>query len=635
MKMPGAIVAALAIILLNSCGADRQPLVVGGKYSPQDQIVAEMLARLAEDADIPVTRRIGLGSTRLTLAAIKRGDIDIYPEYTGSGLAMLGLPPMRDPEAALERLRERFAPLALGWSGLLGFENDYALAMLRDRARSLGIRTYSDLARRSGQLVLGIEDEFRIRPVDGLQPLQRRYGMRFDRVIDVPLVDRFQLYDKLLLGQIDVSLVFTADGQIEDFDLVLLEDDLGFFGSYAAAVLYRDAALARFPALEAVLGRLAGSLDDDTMRRLANRVTLGGEDPAVVARIELIRLGLLGGEAAPTVRQALNLAVSPSANADGEAAAVLRALRRSFPTRNVQLHRSFDALAAVEDGTARLALVSAPAFFAPGSVDPATGQPPLRPAVEAVALAGASYLHAFALDPDLERLADADVIATGPVGSSGHRTAQSIVDALDLSAQLRPVAGEHAEALADALVESGADAAILMQPIGNWTALELLERGLPLLGVTGWNRESNRLRFPYLRPAQLTSGDYAPYLQSAELAGTGYSQLRQPVETLVTQLVLAGPAPPPHAGIGNQGPGASFIPQALPLTDLSVERINRALEQSEQINPILPQARALAPVLPHPPDPVNPSPMVSAFSALVLGMLVWIVWLLVRPGRAE
>ena len=278
-----------------------------------------------------------------------------------------------------------------------------------------------------------------------------------------------------------------------------------------------------------------------------------------------------------------------------------------------------------------MALVSAPAFFATGSIDPTTSQPAVRSGVEAVALAGSSYLHAFALDPTLERLADADLIATGPRGSSGHRAAQSIVDVLDLSVQLRPVDAEDAQGLAQALVNSGADAAVLTQPIGNATAVKLLEQGLPLLPVTDWNQASGRLIFPYLQPAQLTAKDYAPYLIDDRSADDELPQLRTPVETLVTQLVLAGPGPTPYSRIGNQGPGASFAPEAPPLTELSVKRINMSLDQSEQINPILPQAAGLAPELPQPPDPVNPSPAVSAFNALVVAMLAWMLWLLVRP----
>jgi glycine betaine/choline ABC-type transport system substrate-binding protein len=621
----------LSIALAAGCSGERQPLVVGGKQSPQNQIVAEMLVYLAEEAGIPVTRRIGLGATRQTLEAMKRGEIDVYPEYTGSGLAMLGLGGTGDADTALALVRERFAPLGLAWSAPLGFDNGYALAMLGDRARALGIRTLSDLAQRSERLVLGVEDEFALRPVDGLEPLLRRYGMHFDRIVEVPVSERMGLYDALIERRIDVALVYATDGQVEDFELRVLDDDLGFFPVYEATLLYREQALERFPALAGVFAALAGSLSAERMRALSRRVTLRGEDPAEVARGELARLGLADGGAAPAPRQALHIAVSPSANADGEAAVVLRALRRSFPTRNAQLLPASDPLGEVEAGQARVALVSAPAFFSPGSIDPETGQPPLRSGVEAVALVGNSYLHAFALAPEVGSLRDAAFIATSAEGSSGHRAAQSLIDALGLDAELVPVVGDDAGALADALIESNADAAVLMQPIGNWTVLELLDRGYALLSIDDWNQGNNRLVFPYLQPAKLTAADYAPYLRGRDVTAAYQGRrLEWPVETLVTQLVLAGPAPPTQPAIGNRGPGASFMPQALPLTDASVERINAALAVRGQINPILPQAAALAPKLPGPPAPINPSPAVSLLSVAVIAMLVWMGWLLLR-----
>jgi len=608
----------LAVLAISSCSMDREPLMVGGKQSPENQIVAEMVAVLAEEAGIPVMRRIGLGSTRQILEATKRGEIDVYPEYTGTGLAMLGQPPIRDPEAALMRLRERFAPLGLGWSAPLGFDNDYGLAMLSDRARALGLQSISDLTRRAPELRLGVDEEFLTRPVDGLQPLLRRYGMSFNDVMSVSVADRLQLYDLLIDRRIDVSLVVNADAQIEDFGLRVLNDDLGFFPVNQAALLYREQALERFPSLSAVLEKLSGSLSDSRIRTLTRRVALREEDPGVVARAELIDLGLIDGFAARSPRQALNVAISPSANADGESAVVLRALRRSYPTRNVQLLPALDPLGEVAAGNARVAMVSASAFFAPGSVDPETGQPPLRTGIEAVALVGTSYLHLFALSPEIRTLADAQRITTSAAGSSGYRAAQSVVDALALEAELVPVTAEDAQGLAEAMLGSNADIALLMQPIGNWTVLELLDKGLPLLAISDWSAGSTGIMFPYLQSARLTS--------------TAYPQLEQPIETLVTQLVLAGPAPPAGTGLGNQGPGAAFIPNALPLTDQSIERINAALGQVGDINPILPQAGALAPKLPSPPARINPSPAVSLLNLVVVGMLIWMLWLWLRRG---
>ncbi|HKL54354.1 MAG TPA: hypothetical protein VJ902_10365, partial [Wenzhouxiangellaceae bacterium] len=340
--------------------------------------------------------------------------------------------------------------------------------------------------------------------------------------------------------------------------------------------------------------------------------------------------GLIDGEIGEQDRKALSLAVSLSANADGEAGTVLRQLRRSFPTSNVNLVRSPDPLGAVADASVRLALVSAPAFFAPGAVDPATGVPPLRPGFEAVALVGTSFLQAFALNPDIDRLADATSVATGPVGSSGFRAAESLIDGLQLSAELRPVKGDTPESLADALIESGADIAILMQPLGNSTALTLLQRDLPLIDVDGWVQRNNRIVYPYLQPARLAPSDYERFI-TGRRGSPGMGGFSEPVETLATQLVLAGPAAPEEVRLSTQGPGASFIPRALPLTDQAVERINSATGKSEAIYPVLPQARILAPKLPKPPEPLNGSLAEAVLSTLAIALLVWVAWLLLRP----
>jgi len=272
--------------------------------------------------------------------------------------------------------------------------------------------------------------------------------------------------------------------------------------------------------------------------------------------------------------------------------------------------------------------VSAPAFFSPGSVDPATGQPPLRSGLEAVALVGTSMLQAFALTPGLERLEQAEVIATGPEGSSSHSAAQSIIHGLGLRPTVKPVDGDTPAGLADSLIESGADIAMLMQPVGNSTALILLQRGLSLVEVSNWNQGNNRIVFPYLQPGRLLPADYEQFFNEDQAPG-----LSEPVETLVTQLLLAGPAPSLENALGSQGPGASFIPRALPLTDRAVERINSAIANEEEIYPVVPQARALGPRLPHPPEPLNPSPAASLLSLSAIAMLIWIGWLLYRPMR--
>lgn len=608
--------AVLLVLSVTACEDAQAPLVVGGKNFAENMIVAEMIAALAEEEGLPVARRIGLGSTRLTMEALRRGDIDVYPEYNGTGLVMLGQPPIAEGNEALARVRELFAPLGLTWGDRFGFANDYGLAMRRDRAEALGIETISDLTRAADRLRLGIEDDFRTRPLDGFEPLVRRYGMSFSAVRDVPLEDRNDLYDMLIDREVDAILVYTTDGQITDFDLVVLEDDLGFFPVYEAAPLVRDTALERFPALADVLGRLAGTLDNESMRLLNNRVAVLGEDPAEVARSELARLGLVEGVVGRAALQPLVVAVSPSATADGEAAAVLRATRRAFAGRNVELAASIDPLTAITDGEARIGMVGAPAFFTHEAAIGAEKGPSLRPGFEAIGLVGESFLHVFALEPDVTSLADVERIATGPVGSTGHRTANTLVRGLDLTADLVPVEAPDGSGFAEALRDSGAPVAMVMQPLRNSTVRDLLEGGARLLSVDGWDNGNNRIVYPYLQPVRLTAADY-PEIDGA-------------VETLSAQLVLVGPAPQGERGVGDQGPGASFIPSAQPLGGDTVRALDNALGQTAEIHPILPQSIALAPAFPSPPSALNPAPAISFLTVLVIAMLVWMAWLLFR-----
>jgi len=616
MNMTRTMLAAMLVLFLSACG-EGKPVVVASKQSPENRVVAEMVATLAEQAGIPVERYFGVPSSGGILASMRRGEVSVYPEYTGTGLAMLGLAVDAKDDRALELVRREFAALNLSWSEPLGFDNDYALVMLGDEARALGITSYSDLAERSGRLTIGFDEDFRGRPVDGFKPLVRRYGMRFAGVKSVAPGERFQLYDQLIEKRVDVAVVHLTDGQIAAFDLRILRDDLNFFPRYRAALLMRDAALRAHPSLQEAISRLEGRLDLETMRGLSDRVSLRGEDPRRVARDALLAMGLIEGSTAATAaRASLTLAISSSASADGETAAVLRALQRSYSGSSIRFQSFSDPLAAIDNGSARVALVGAPAFFAPGAVDPAIGQPPVREGVEAVALAGTSYMHLFALSQDLSSVSAARRIATPPVGSTGFRTAQSLVDALDLEATLLPVEADDPESLADALVESGADAALLMQPLKNWAALALFERGYRLLPLVGWDSGRNRLTLPYLQQARLTPADYPA--------------LTEPVETLVAQLVLAGPAPPAD-GMGDQGPAASFSSRALPVSERSVIALNRLIGESGQINPIIPQSRALEPRLPSLAAPVNPSPAFSLLTIVVLAMLIWMASLLLRP----
>lgn len=607
--------AGLAALALVSCDDARAPLVIGSKNFAESRLLAEIFAQSAEEAGIPVARRIPFGSTAVNLEGLRRGSIDLYPEYNGTGLVLLGQAPISDGDAATARVRELFAPLGLTWGPRLGFDNSYALAMLGDRARAAGVTTISDLIPRAGNLRIGIEDDFLTRPLDGLQALQSRYGMEFGTVEVVPLDDRGMLYDSLLDGDVDVILVYTSDGQLADFPLRLLEDDLAFFPVYEAAPLVRDAALERHAALGGVLDALAGKLDLDLMRRLNNRVEILGEDPVEVARDALVELGIIEAGAAGSSSPPLFLAVAPSVIGDGEALTAVRALRAAFPGRPVVLLPSTMPLDEIDAGEARLALVPAGAFF---EIDE-NGASVLREGFEAVGAVGDSLVHVLALNPEVESLADARTVASDFEESGSYRVARTLIEGLGLGARLVSVSGEDALGYAEALTNSGADVAVVVAPPGSAAMELMIARGARLLPVEDWNVGNNLILHPHLRQARIPAGTYPG--------------LDQPLDTLSTQFVIAGPRETGQQTVGDQGPGASFIPRALPLGSDRVRALNVALPGLAGIDPVLPEARALAPELPSPPASINPAFDVSVLSIVVLAMLVWMGWLLFRPER--
>ncbi|HUF78222.1 MAG TPA: glycine betaine ABC transporter substrate-binding protein, partial [Thermoanaerobaculia bacterium] len=227
--------------------------------------------------------------------ALRAGAIDLYPEYTGTGLAsILGEEPATgdggDAAATLARVRRAFLERwDLHWLAPLGFENAFAVAVPRALAEREGLVTLSDLARVAPRLAAGLGYEFAERP-DGLPGLSEAYGLAFG---SVRRLQQALKYRAVAAGEIQVLDVYTTDGRLVSYDLAVLEDDRGFFPPYAAAPLVRGAALERHPEVAAALALLAGSLDEERMRRLNFRLQEEKAEPAVVARDTLRELGLV------------------------------------------------------------------------------------------------------------------------------------------------------------------------------------------------------------------------------------------------------------------------------------------------------------------------------------------------------
>jgi osmoprotectant transport system permease protein len=294
-------VAGLLLGVLLAVGDSTQkPVVVASKPFGESYLLAEIFAQLLEARGYRVDRRPGLGATEIAFGAIKSGDVDVYPEYTGTGLlAILHETPQGDHAAVYRRVASAFrSRWDARWLSPLGFENTYAIAVRRATADSLRLRTLSDLALSRYKLRAGFTPDFIGRP-DGLPGLSKAYGLR---LADVRALLPAVKYRALADGKVDVIDGYSTDGLLARYDLVVLTDDRGFFPPYEAAPLVSGALARRAPGALAALSELAGRLDVTTMRALNERLEVGGESADRVAGDALRSMGLLAAATAPGTR---------------------------------------------------------------------------------------------------------------------------------------------------------------------------------------------------------------------------------------------------------------------------------------------------------------------------------------------
>jgi osmoprotectant transport system permease protein len=276
--------------------------VVASKPFGESYLLAEMFAQLLEAHGIAADRRPGLGATEIAFRALRRGAIDVYPEYTGTGLlAILHEAPAGDARAVYAQVARAFEErFGVRWLPPLGFQNSYAIAVRRETAERLGLRALSDLARVAPTLRAGLTPDF-IGRADGLPGLRRSYGIRFR---DLRALLAAVKYQALAAGEVDVIDGYATDGLISRYDLVVLQDDHGFFPPYEAAALIAPGVAERRPEVVAALTELSGRLDETRMRALNRRVEVDGEPVARVAADALGALGLVGDSATGSVRHA-------------------------------------------------------------------------------------------------------------------------------------------------------------------------------------------------------------------------------------------------------------------------------------------------------------------------------------------
>jgi osmoprotectant transport system permease protein len=248
--------AATLLFIPVAC-ALANPVVVGSKKFTESYVLGEIAKRTLTDAGIPAEHRQGMGGTIILWEALRGGQIDAYPEYTGT-IATEIL--KSDHTLSLDEIRDALGKFGVGMTEPLGFNNTYALVMRRSEAQRLGIRTITDL-RKHPKLRLGFTHEFLDRQ-DGWPPLRDRYALPQQNVVGI---DHALGYAALTNGSIDVKDAYSTDAKIEQNDLVVLEDDLHFFPKYEAVFLFRSSM--RADAIAALRG-LEGTIDEKRMIRL-------------------------------------------------------------------------------------------------------------------------------------------------------------------------------------------------------------------------------------------------------------------------------------------------------------------------------------------------------------------------------
>ncbi len=280
---------------------DKPTVTIGSHNYSEQFILAEMCGLLLEDAGFPVEYTHNLAGTVVLHEGLLTGDLDIYIEYLGGGLNILGVeynnlveegtPAEESQEIIYDYVHDAYIDeWNLHWLDPIGINNTYAIAMRRADAEELGVTKVSELEPYAADLHLAGSQEFIVR-IDGLPGMQEAYGFEFG---DASGMESSLMYSALDNGDVDVISAFSTDGRIPSLDFVLLEDDKAFFPPYHASPVVRGQLLEEAPEAEEIINLMGGILDNTTMAELNFRVDDGGEEPRDVARDYLETEGLIG-----------------------------------------------------------------------------------------------------------------------------------------------------------------------------------------------------------------------------------------------------------------------------------------------------------------------------------------------------
>ena len=261
-----------AVLFCTSCGRDTNTVVIGSKNFTEQVILGEIAAQqLERKLHIRVERKLNLGGTLLTQAALTGGQIDLYPEYTGTASsAVLKQQTAKDPGSAYQQVKAAYlSRFHLVWMPPLGFNDTFAMVIRTEEAERLPAKTLSAAAAKEWRL--GVGYEFLTRS-DGLTNLNKTYALHWRGTAKT--MDLGLLYQALRQQQVDMAAGNSTDGLLTDPSFTVLDDDKRAFPPYSACFVVRESLLAQRPEVKGALEMLSGRISDETMRSLNRLVDL-------------------------------------------------------------------------------------------------------------------------------------------------------------------------------------------------------------------------------------------------------------------------------------------------------------------------------------------------------------------------
>ncbi len=287
-----AVFFILVAVIFSGCAKKEKVIQIGHKNFTEQRILGQMFSVLIEEKLGYKTEVKEFGGTNIAFEALKTGAIDMYPDYTGTAYgAILGQDALKDPQEVYAYVKKAYQEdFNIVWLNQLGFNNTYTFAVVKEVAEKYNLKTFSDLSKVAGELRMVSTTEFLERS-DGLPGVVETYG-GFEFMNTVSM-DPGLRYAAISTGEGDVMDAFSTDGKLIEFDLVVLEDDKGFFPPYYVAPILNGKFAEDYQDVVKVLDVLNDFISEGEMQQMNYEVDNNGVDEKEVAKAFLVKKGLI------------------------------------------------------------------------------------------------------------------------------------------------------------------------------------------------------------------------------------------------------------------------------------------------------------------------------------------------------